>query len=432
MTFPYVGQLDSTRLHQESSAQSANQQTPLASSPFSLTNAAEELSFGREEDIKKRSIVERSLAEYEPPVVPELQEIDAYLDAMHDQDASANLQTRAQDLITAANRRENPLSLLRRWSREPSKQYLTLAYSLQTARAGGAAPQVLNTLSDAVDSLVASDGAAIYADLNTVYQAQLYGEGQQEGDVFRSTYRDAIMGCQHLNDTLLLLLERFENNFTHGIAVMREALAQDLASVRPSIEPERLNLLLQDLYQLGVMAGVMAHCQRLVWQLRAYRLSLRQPVPLLKDLVRWAAEPLIFGFHVSELVEKYCRARDDSQGDQGGEDEQDDADDHGHGEDDEAAELAKQVPKEVAERAANPPVREDASESAMPQDNQPADALLLQAQADQDPREIFLMGTMDVLRAMPPKVFITDEHRFEAIVAVQQALDKLTGVEVGE
>jgi type III secretion protein W len=385
----------------------------IENSPFSLTNAAEELAFGREDDIKKRAISERDLGEYQPPVVPEIAEIDAFLQAMHDQDASAKLAARAEELITSAGRRENPLSLLRRWSRESSKQYLTLSHALQTARAKGSSQQVLGALSDAVDALVALEGEAIYADLNTVYEAQRFGNDQASTDLFRSAYRDAVMGCQHLSETLLLLLDRFGNDLGKGIAVMREALAQDLASVRPSMEPERLHLLMQDLYQLGVMSGVMQHCRLLARRLRAYRFLLLKPAPLLQDLVRWAAEPLIFGFHVNELVENYCKHSEDVQ-DGGNADSGEDGNegDDGH----------------EGDNSWNDAVGVDDSAKTGNEELQ-AEQLALPDTMDHDPRELFLMGAMDVLRAMPPKIFISDEHRFEAIIAVQQALDKLTGVE---
>jgi type III secretion protein W len=409
MTVPYLTSIDTPRFAKTMGVESGGQLSPLANSPFSITNAAEELAFGREQDLTKRSISERDLGEYQPPVVPEIAEIDAFLQAMHDQDAASKLAARAEELITSAVRRENPLSILRRWSRESSKQYLTLSHALQTARAEGSSQQVLGALSDAVDALVAMEGEAIYADLNTVYEAQAFGNDQASTDLFRSTYRDAVMGCQHLSETLLLLLDRFGNDLGKGIAAMREALAQDLASIRPSMEPERLHLLMQDLYQLGVMSGVMQHCHLLARRLRAYRLALLKPAPLLQDLVRWAAEPLIFGFHVNELMEKYCSQSEDGTPDEEADDIDDDSDSDNDGDNDSGSDGSAEISHEENLAGQSP-----ASETM-----------------DHDPRELFLMGAMDVLRAMPPKIFISDEHRFEAIIAVQQALDKLTGVETG-
>ncbi|NEX64223.1 HrpJ domain-containing protein [Noviherbaspirillum galbum] len=378
------------------------QPVELPSSPFSLTDAAEEKSFGREEEIEDKSLDERKVEEYKPPEVPELEQIDAYLTAMYQgEEGAAKLMERVKKLLDMAAKGENVFGALDGSRGEASRDYLTLAKALHTARNEGRPAAELTSVADAIDRLMARDGAAIRADLNTIRQSQAYGKDHASGELFRSTYRDAIMGCTQLHDTLMLLLRNFGNDLENGIALMREALGADMASIHPSTQPERLNLLLQDLYQLGVMCGVLDNCQQLAERMKYLQMKRFEAPALLEDLVRWAREPLVFSFHATELLNKYCR------------DEQD--------------QVLNDKREEDKLRWHDQPQRHG-GKGGQGDDDEDDEDDEGEDLPDGDPREVFLVGSIGVLRSMPSKIFPSDEHRFEAMSVIQQLVDQIVGI----
>lgn len=292
------------------------------------------------------------------------------------------LQDIADQVIRAISQHNDASGPVRQWDDDPSRQYLVLTYALRTAQERGEAPQIIEHLYDGIERMTALRGSAVFAGLNTVAQAKEFGATRPAMDLFRQTYRDAVLGQLGFRDTLTLLLTRFGENVELGVALLRKALAADLASLRPSREPERLNAILQDLYLLAVAAAMLPRCNVI-----AERVTGRYPylqlegLGLMKDVAQWTAETWLMGYHVTHLMAKYRFEHDGrhSPGQAAGDEEDDD-----------------------------------------------------EATPDGD-RVAFLNGLLEILRGLPPKIFLSDEHRLQAVAAVQQVLDNLLlGCEPGK
>jgi type III secretion protein W len=354
---------------------------------FSLTDAAEEMSYFTGARLNEsKSMSERGIGRYVSPQVARIHNIESMLKDMNDPKAAAEVAKFAEALLQTLGRREDVVTTSRRWSGDPTKQYMALAKALELAQARSVDPRIREALRDAAQRMLANEGPAIYAGFNTIEQASAFGATAADADRFRATYRDAVLGQATFSDTLMLVLERFGEELERGVELLRKALAADLASLTPSRDPARLNAILQDLYQLAVAVSVLQRCRVIADQLRrafAERLHKVGALALMKDIVKWTAEPMIMGYHVTLLLQEYeLHSREEEHR----QDDQSDREGQQGGQDDEG---------------------DDGDDEEEP-------AVI-----------VFLNGVADVLRGLPVKVFASDESRLQAVAAVQQAMDAI-------
>jgi type III secretion protein W len=368
-------------------AQLANTSQPTRT----LTDAAEEMSWAIAEEVEDRTLEERSLEEYEAPAIPGAEEIDALLHNMHDEAAAGDIRGFSSRLVQLARERNDVMLASSRWSgpggretgyRGEMKQYAALALALRDAEAKGESPRVVESLRDAVERCTREHGPQIRAGINTAEQAAMFGPSQKAADRFRATYHDAVLGQASFSATLQLVLERFGADLERGIDLLRRALGADMASLHPSREPERLHAVLQDLYQLATAASVLQKCHVIVQRLQRYLLlNQLQPLTLMQDLVGWTVEPWVMGYHVTLLLEKYCPVDDETAREHGNQDEDGDG-----------------------QRGKSEESDEDDPETT---------------------KVVLLHGALSVIRDLPTKVFASDEHRLQAMEAIQQVLDAM-------
>lgn len=341
---------------------------------YSLGSAAQQ--FPNAAVVPSISLRERQFASYRRPRLEKKDDASRLLGAMSDQAIDEEqLQDIADRVIRAISQRRDAFGSLRQWDDDPSRQYLALTHALRTAQERGEMPHIIEHLYDAVERMTALRGGAIFAGLNTVVQAKAFGAARPAMDLFRQTYRDAVLGQLGFRDTLTLLLTRFGDDVERGVALLRKALAADLASLRPSRDPERLNAILQDLYQLAVAASMLPRCKTIAERMRCrYPYLQLEGLGLMKDVAQWTAEAWLMAYHVTHLMAKYRF-------------------------------------EEEGRRSLGQAVAEDCEED--------------EEASRYGDRITFLNGLLEILRGLPPKIFLSDEHRLQAVAAVQQVLDGL-------
>ncbi|MEK7346565.1 MAG: TyeA family type III secretion system gatekeeper subunit [Pseudomonadota bacterium] len=246
-----------------------------------LADAADELTQQFSTKVEEKTLRERRLgASGKTPVLTRSQ-IQALLQALHN--GGQNDEQRSQDLMALGRRiLRNPQHARQEVARQggqASEQYLSLlelAELLQDGSLGAdAGGRALDAVMDAAAELDTERGDAIWADINTVQAAQSHATQTQAPDAaqrFRQTYRDTVLGASDLNSTLKLVLESHKSrqgaSFTQVLGDMVNALGMDLAAARPSRDPVRLQSLVSDLFQLGVVAAVIDTCDVLGQELQ--------------------------------------------------------------------------------------------------------------------------------------------------------------------
>ncbi|HJV80581.1 type III secretion system gatekeeper subunit SctW [Noviherbaspirillum sp.] len=356
---------------------------------FNLTDAAEELGFAHQERAEDKKLDEFELTHPQADIVQRAAKIEELLQILGKSSNAEDAASFAARLIDIAGQRLSLLAAVRNFSRDPTRQYLALEHAYHMARANGSNPDVVEALRDAVEWMHALHAPTIRADINTVAEATAFSQEPAAADMFRTTYRDAVLGQATFSATLALVLERFGDELERGVDLLRKALGSDLASIRPSSEPERLHAILQDLYQLSAAVAVLQRCRNIVeWLKRAYPVLNLKPVVLMTDLVKFTAEQWIESHYVLRLIQKYGLDIIDEKSNEAGI-HSNNGSKHSNGEE---------------------PDEDDPGEF---DDDEPKAQVL------------FLNGVLDILRSLPPKIFSGDEQRLQTIAAVQQLIDSL-------
>lgn len=266
------------------------EQVTVKDAASALADAAEEISLHHSEKVESKKHEERRLEAEEPVRVMLAEQINAYLEA-------AGAFTDPQKLADLAKRmqssQENPRELARQQSRDPSHQYVLLQHALADGQARGAPADAIERLKDAIADLEMDAGPQVRAGLNTIGVAASVAHTPEEIAAFQSNYRDVVLGDNSLAQTLKLVLERMTGkageDFKRDLGNLIKALGADLSAARPSVDSNRLQAIVQDLYQLEVIATVLDGCEELVAKTGAAAGG-GTPFELAKDLVAVTGE----------------------------------------------------------------------------------------------------------------------------------------------
>lgn len=271
-----------------------------------LADAAEEISLHHSEKAEQKRFGERECKAEQPLAVLQAQEIMAYLEACQAFDDPQKLAALAKRMQSG---QENPRELARQQSRDPAQQYMLMQHALLDGEQSGASPEALEELRDALADLEMEAGPQIRAGINTIGAAREHAHSADDIARFQSTYQDVVLGHPSLAQTLQLVLERLGGSdgqdFARGLHGLIKALGADLAAARPSQDANRLQALVQDLYQLEVTATVLDGCKELNEAL-ASRFGAQgfEPVQLMKELIAISGEKWVSASRFSGLADK--------------------------------------------------------------------------------------------------------------------------------
>ena len=228
---------------------------------FSLADSAEELSLHMSEKTESKTHAERTVKADRPTQVMDMDQIEELLDETHDADAQAKLGELTKHLLEGKG---NPREQAGQAFEDISQQYLALQYAVQKGEKEGASVEVLEGLRDAIADMEMESGPEIRAGINTLRTAGAFGADAAGVADFQRTYRDVVLGENSLSKTLNLAIERFgEKDVARGVKQLIQALGADLAATKPSTDSNRLQSLIQDLYQLEVAVTVLDGCAEL-------------------------------------------------------------------------------------------------------------------------------------------------------------------------
>lgn len=269
----------------------------------SLGDAAEEISLHMAEKTEDKHHAERKLRPERPVELLRLGEILEMLQQTQDPNAQARLEELAARLLSGQG---SPRRQAARAFGEVSQQYLALHYALRKGEQEGAAPELLESLRDALAELELESGPRIRAGLNTLGSAGEFAADARGVQSFQDTYRDIVLGEDTLGKTLDLALERFGGKEAgRGLKQLILALGRDLSSARPSVSPQRLQALAGDLYQLQVAVTVLDGCAGLSGSLRAKGLGAPDGERLMRDLVGLTADKWLNASRIAALAQQH-------------------------------------------------------------------------------------------------------------------------------
>ncbi len=264
---------------------------------------------------------------------------------------------------------DNPRQSARQWYEDPAEQYAALEKVLESSSVSND-PVVRARIEDALAELLAEEGDAIHATINSARAATEFAEitqgGASDARAITQTYDDIVFDPErNLARVLNLVVERFPGRPLSGaISAIRRALGDDLSARRQSAPDERLRLLVSDLYYVSVATTVLLTCTQL-----AERISAQAPEGatdhgltdevLMRRIAHWTIDRWLPSNRVTELVDM------------------------------------------------------------LPDDGVPA-------------RITLMSGLRKITAALPDQLYIDKDHRFLVADTVQQVLDEIIDVEIDD
>ncbi|WP_129781717.1 type III secretion system gatekeeper subunit SctW [Peristeroidobacter soli] len=282
-----------------------------ASAEDLLTDAAEEITMEHSEHVESHKLEEREIEEEPPLQLPNLEEILTYLESSGKQDQQEKLQQFVEALKRNSQQGSDtsPREESRRQFGNETEQFLALSYAARALEQEGGHDALLAQVRESLQDLHEDAGSQIRANLNTIQAAAEFGAGNAEQvAAFQSTYRDAVLNGQNLGAMLKGTLERFgTDDYRGAVRSLIRALGDDLSSIRgASVQPNRLNAVLQDLYQMEVLATLLDGCQSLSSKMTAkHQLPAISAGILMQDLVAASGERWSNGSRFSAIAQKH-------------------------------------------------------------------------------------------------------------------------------
>jgi type III secretion protein W len=231
-----------------------------------LQDAAEELTEGIEEDQEKdfseRDITEGKQADLYQRLtaIKELQELLHQLTDLRKGDLARVLRRLARQ------KHANPdelRDLVKQAFKEPAQQYAALLAHAGLLKQQGAPSAAVAEA--AVKQLLDEQGPAIRAGVNVSASATRFAaDGFADAQSLRDAYRDAVLDYHGLKEAYGAVLEQHGGeHMPRTLRYLLKALGDDLAAGGASIDKARLHAILDDMYRLEVLSGVLEPCCRL-------------------------------------------------------------------------------------------------------------------------------------------------------------------------
>ena len=227
-----------------------------------LAEAAEELSFLKAEkksqkSLKDSKVEDRSKASELQKIV---QRMMSKVKEPNDQEKLDKFFARLMLMDSAS--REGITDLLSKSFDDISLQYMAAMYALQelkrkkARKKGSAASDAMEAeLEGLINDMEANQGEAIRAGINVSDAGRAYeSEGLGTVQEYRNFYRDSVLDYGGLAQAYASIVkEKGPDNFPASIRMLKEGLSADLDSSGPSIEESKLQLIIDDMYQLTVL-----------------------------------------------------------------------------------------------------------------------------------------------------------------------------------
>ncbi len=276
-----------------------------------LTDAAEEISFSHSEHVESRKLEERELEEPEPLELPAIDSILAYLEATGQEDPQERLKQFVDELKRKASqdRDSDPGEEARHGFGDVTEQYLALSFAAQELAGSESYGALSDKFRTALQELDDEFGP-VYGRISIRSAPR---ESSARATRVRSLPSRAPIGtrCSAGRTSPPCSKERWSASARRTIALPSNISSRRSATISPrcggsSVQPARLNAVLQDLYSMEVLATMLEGCQKLIAKM-ATQHGVTAPTAgnLMQDLAGASGERWSNSSRFAAIADKY-------------------------------------------------------------------------------------------------------------------------------
>lgn len=231
-----------------------------------VQDAAEELTFGASETVEKK-LSKRKVSSSGQRGMDALERAQMWIKKIPDMEDPKKLQ---QFLARLKQEGSQTPGQLRQTAKEAfkdvSQQYGALSFAKEQLKAEGGHEELVQALDEALKQSMEEHGPEIRAGINVSETAKRFSdEGLGKVGELRDFYRDTVLKYEGFTETFKSLQEQFPGpEFRKGLDFLIRAAGSDLQAQGPSIDPNQLKRVVDDLYRLEVLGNTHKSCENLV------------------------------------------------------------------------------------------------------------------------------------------------------------------------
>jgi len=225
-----------------------------------IADAAEELTFEASEIVEKK-IEERRVEKERPSeLIQRIRKLQQMVPDFNEKTFLRLLETLKKQLPSSSRELRDAT---RSAFSEVSHQHLALKLLEEAFQD---VPELQSLAKVTREELEAEAGPAIRAGINTSSIANRYAQqGLGELSELRDFYRTTILHYEGVTETFRAITERFPDQaIPDAVGYLLRAVGHDLHAKGPSLEPEELRMILNDLYYLEYLAHLHHSCDQLL------------------------------------------------------------------------------------------------------------------------------------------------------------------------
>ncbi|NIG12930.1 YopN family type III secretion system gatekeeper subunit [Pantoea sp. Al-1710] len=183
-----------------------------------------------------------------------IEQLSELLEGGRDEE-QAERETRIRSILEKTPEREQLDALLQETDNDPASAYASLSLMAMNLEEGHQ-PQLLARIQAMLNQLVEQHGAEVSAGINTAHAFATFSTDKTQKKTLRKMYYEGVVGQQSSDSILDMLLAKFGvDGFLPALKTLQRALADDIASLAPSIPPMALRRLMNGLNDTQLLSN---------------------------------------------------------------------------------------------------------------------------------------------------------------------------------
>ena len=215
-------------------------------------------------------------------IIATVSQVQEYMEHLHKNTSMQQLEALAKRILKQANSAGQMLKIVQQeFKEDPASQYMVMQFVATYGKESKVSEDKLEMAYEAILRLEEDHGDAIFTVVNAAKEGYAYGATGAQVQQFVTAYRDTVLDSKTLSDILKSVLSMLhpkdsglvnssdseqavpasEKDYLEVINHLIKALGNDMDAVRPSRDPEKLQVILQDLYRLQVLNSLLENCR---------------------------------------------------------------------------------------------------------------------------------------------------------------------------
>lgn len=172
--------------------------------------------------------------------------------------------------------------------KDVTDQHLALTVAEEILALDDNMEELLTSIREAKDGLMAEKGAEVRAGHNVTEEALKFADqGLGDKDELREFYRQSVLGHENIASTFEAIMKEYgADRFEEALEFLMKGAGNDMQSQGPSVAPEQLRSVVDDLYHVQVLGNIQRNVMTLLEKLaKLFNVPLGSPTEMMEKIL---------------------------------------------------------------------------------------------------------------------------------------------------